>query len=76
MFTDRRFGVLKTTESSHIEFVRLSMLTIVLNKQHKREAITMYSMIPAETLAGALEIVCCFFTLAVAMLSYVLTLRF
>ena len=36
----------------------------------------MYSMLPADSLSGALEIICCFFTLTAAMASYLLTLRF
>ena len=35
----------------------------------------MNSMITSETMAGALEIVTCFFTMVVAFVSYVLTWR-
>ncbi len=35
----------------------------------------MYPIIPGNAMAGTLEMVCCFFTVVAAVVSYLLTLR-
>ena len=35
----------------------------------------MYPFVPAEAMAGAVELVCCFFTVAAAVVSCLLSLR-
>ena len=40
------------------------------------KGVIMYPVVPADAMAGVFEMVCCFFTVLAAFVSYLLTLRF